>query len=79
MKLLMLSGALAGFLTGLGAGWIQHVPWPTLLWRATLAAYVACLLCGWWGRHWSRNLSLAHQDQPVPSKPGQPTPKSHRP
>jgi hypothetical protein len=64
MKLLMLTGALTGFIIALAAGWFQQVPWPTLLLRAILAAYVTSLLAGWWGRHWSRNLMLAHQNQP---------------
>jgi hypothetical protein len=78
MKLLMLTGALIGFLIALATGWVQQVPWPTLLWRASLVAYLACLLFGWWGRHWSHNLQLALQNQPAP--PVKPvTSSSHQP
>jgi hypothetical protein len=74
MKLLMLTGAFAGFATALTAGWFQHVPWPTLLWRAALAAYLTSLLAGWWGRHWSHNLLLAQKDQTA--VPAPPSPRS---
>jgi len=79
MKLLMSTGALAGFMTGLAVGWFQHVPWPTLLWRAALAAYITCILAGWWGRHWSRNLKLAQQAQPVATSTAHPTTLPRRP
>jgi hypothetical protein len=79
MKLLMLTGAITGFLTALAAGWYQQVPWPTLLWRAIFAAYVTCLLFGWWGRHWSRNLKLAHQARPDVAGQSLAKPESLRP
>jgi hypothetical protein len=79
MKPLMLAGALAGFLTALAAGYSQQVPWPALLWRASLAAYLTCLLFGWWGKHWSRNLQLAVETQPAPDPQNPVTPVSSRP
>ena len=48
----MVIGGLIGFLIGILFGYAQEVAWPTLFWRASVAALVAGLLLRWWGRIW---------------------------
>jgi hypothetical protein len=56
MKSLLLFGALLGFGIGLIFSWVQENSWPSCLWHACLAAYLASLLLRWWGRAWRSNL-----------------------
>jgi len=63
MKQMMLIGGLLGFLIGLSFGLAQSSEWPSVLWRASVAAYVAGLLLRWWGRIWIRSLQQAHQQR----------------
>lgn len=63
MKYLMILGGLLGFGIGLIFGWIQESSWPSILWRASVAAYVAGLLLRWWGRIWMQGLRQAHLEQ----------------
>jgi hypothetical protein len=60
MKKLMLLGAFLGFLIGLSFGVLQETPWPSVLWRASVAAAAAGLLLRWWGNQWVRGLREAH-------------------
>jgi hypothetical protein len=57
MKALLLIGALLGFGIGLIFSWVEESPWPSALWQACLAAYLAGLLLRWWGRAWRKNLA----------------------
>lgn len=56
MKMLMLLGAGLGLLIGGGFSLISDSPWPSVVWRAGIAAYVAGMLLKWWGRRWEENL-----------------------
>jgi hypothetical protein len=56
MKALLLIGGLLGFGIGLTFSWVQESAWPSCLWHACLAAYLAGLLLRWWGRAWRKNL-----------------------
>lgn len=59
MKILMIIGALAGFLIGLVVGLAGSNPWPTIFWHASVAALTLGLLMRWWGRVWQYNLRQA--------------------
>lgn len=59
MKVLMLTGALAGFAIGAGCGWAQDCPPSDILWRAAIGSYVGGLLLRWWGRLWLKSLREA--------------------
>ena len=65
MKALLLIGGLLGFGIGLIFSWIQESPWPSCLWHACLAAYLASLLLRWWGRAWRKNLEKAFAENPI--------------
>ena len=59
MKSLLLLGGLLGFLIGLAFSWAQQSPWPSSLWHACAAAYLASFVLRWWGRAWRRSLEEA--------------------
>ena len=56
MKLLMISGGLIGFLIGIFFGMAQGSEWPAILWRASVAAFLAGVVLRWWGRVWIKSL-----------------------
>ena len=62
MKLLLLIGGILGFGIGMAFSWAQASSWPSCLWHACLAAYLAGLMLRWWGRAWRRNLEIALSD-----------------
>lgn len=59
MKLMMITGGLVGFSLGLGLGWVRDAAWPSILWRASVAAYVGGLLLRWWGKLWIKEWEAA--------------------
>lgn len=59
MKMMMLTGAALGFGVGITFSLLRASPWPTVVWHASVAAYVAGMMFRWWGRHWTKNLRLA--------------------
>jgi hypothetical protein len=59
MKMMMLTGAALGFAVGVTFSLLRQSTWPTVVWHACIAAYVAGMMFRWWGRHWTRNLRLA--------------------
>jgi hypothetical protein len=63
MKLIMVLGGLIGFAIGFGFSWAQGSPWPSVLWRAAIAALLAGLLLRWWGRLWIRCLTQSHRER----------------
>jgi hypothetical protein len=65
MKLLMVIGGLIGFSISLGFSWAQESPWPSVLWRAALAALMAGILLRWWGRLWIQGLQQSHQERRI--------------
>jgi hypothetical protein len=56
MKKLMMLGGLLGFSTGLVFGLACGSSWPSVIWRASVAALGAGWLIRWWGRVWVRSL-----------------------
>ncbi len=68
MKKLMILGGLMGFLIGVGFGLAQASEWPSVIWRASIAAYVGGLLLRWWGRIWVQSFQEAcEQRENVPA------------
>jgi hypothetical protein len=53
---MMLIGGLLGFGTGLLAALARNCEWSSVLWRASIAAYMGGLLMKWWGRVWVDSL-----------------------
>jgi hypothetical protein len=66
MKPLMILGSLVGFLIGAGFSLAGNCPWPTVLWRAGVAALVAGMLARWWGRIWVEGLHSAIEQRRRP-------------
>lgn len=59
MKSLMILGGVVGFATGMLFSWAQKGAWPSTLWHACLAAYLAGMLMRWWGNAWRRSLAAS--------------------
>ena len=59
MKSFMILGSVIGFLIGAGFSLAAGCPWPTALWRASIAALMVALLARWWGRIWWSGLREA--------------------
>jgi membrane associated rhomboid family serine protease len=68
MKLIMVLGGFIGFAIGLGFSWAQGSPWPSVVWRAAIAALLAGVLMRWWGRLWIRCLQQSHRERQAASK-----------
>ena len=71
MKLLMILGGLIGLIIGIVFGIVQESRWPSILWRASIAAYIAGMLMRWWGRVWVKSLHESYRE-----RLGTPTTKS---
>ena len=52
--------ATVGFAIGITFGIAYESPWPSVIWRASIGAYIAGMLMRWWGRVWVRGLQEAH-------------------
>ena len=65
MKLIMVLGGLIGFSIGVGFSWAQGNSWPSVIWRAALAALLAGILFRWWGRLWIKCLRNAHLERQI--------------
>jgi hypothetical protein len=59
MRLLMILGGLIGFLIGLALGAAQGAALPQVIWRSSVAAFVAGVVLRWWGKVW---LSSLHKE-----------------
>lgn len=55
MKLLMILGAIIGFLTGTFFGLAARSDWPAVFWHASVAALISGMMMRWWGRVWLKN------------------------
>ena len=75
MKLIIVLGGLVGFVIGFGFSWAQGSPWPSVLWRAALAALLGGILLRWWGRLWVHCLQQAHRERQGAAKKRDPSPK----
>ena len=73
MKALIVFGAIVGFVTGAAFGLAGSSPWPTALWRASVAALGVGILTKWWSRIWLQNLrdslEQRHRSRYQPTKP----------
>ncbi|MBM3879959.1 MAG: hypothetical protein FJ387_09605 [Verrucomicrobia bacterium] len=78
MKLLMLVGGFVGFLIGLAFAWQTEGQWPAILWRASLAAYLAGWLMRWWGKTWVRCLEQVQAQRLAEAQP-ESAPAAHTP
>ena len=65
MKLIMVFGGFIGFAIGFGFSWAQGSPWPSVVWRAAVAALLAGVLLRWWGRLWVRSLQQSHRERAI--------------
>ena len=68
MKLIMVLGGLIGFAIGLGFSWAQGSPWPSVVWRAAIAALLSGVLMRWWGRLWIQCLQQSHRERQAAAK-----------
>jgi hypothetical protein len=63
MRLMMILGGLFGFIIGVAFSTLQECTWPSIIWRASLTAYLAGILMRWWGRLWIKCLKQAYQER----------------
>jgi hypothetical protein len=49
------------------SAWPGNCPWPTVLWRACVAALVAGMLARWWGRIWLTGLQTPSNNNAAPA------------
>lgn len=63
MRLWLLLGGLIGFVIGITFGLLQGCPWPSVIWRASVAMFLAGVLMRWWGGVWVRSLKEAQRDR----------------
>ena len=59
MKFLVLIGGIIGFGIGILFGWAFESPYPSILWKSCMAAYVSGWLMKWWGSLWAKSLKKA--------------------
>ena len=59
----MIIGGLFGFTMGVGIGIAKDSSWGSILWRASVAAYLSGLLFRWWGQIWVKGLKQAHSEK----------------
>ncbi|HVY68688.1 MAG TPA: hypothetical protein VHH73_02100 [Verrucomicrobiae bacterium] len=59
----MILGGLLGFLIGLAVGLAQQNGWPSILWHASVAAYVSGVMLRWWGGVWMRSLQQVQHER----------------
>ncbi|MDB6034829.1 MAG: hypothetical protein JWM16_5167 [Verrucomicrobiales bacterium] len=52
----MILGGLIGFLIGLALGAAQGAALPQVIWRSSVAAFVAGVVLRWWGKVWLSSL-----------------------
>ena len=61
MRLWMILGGLLGFVIGISFGIAQGSAWPSVIWRASVATFLAGVLLRWWGGIWIKGLRQAQQ------------------
>jgi L-asparagine transporter-like permease len=63
MKKLMTIGGLIGFGVGIVSGLAENCSWPAILFRSSVAAFLASILLRWWGKVWMVSLQQAYFEQ----------------
>ncbi len=63
MRFWMILGGLIGFMIGISFGVAQGSAWPAVIWRASIATFVAGFLLRWWGRLWIKSLQQSYRDR----------------
>ena len=63
MRLWMILGGLLGFVIGISFGIAQGSAWPAVIWRASVATFLAGVLLRWWGGVWIKGLRQAQRDR----------------
>ena len=63
MRIWMILGGLIGFIIGISFGLAQGSAWPSVIWRASIAMFLAGVVFRWWGRLWIRSLQQAHRER----------------
>jgi len=63
MRLWMILGGLIGFVIGISFGIAQGSAWPAVIWRASVATFLAGVLLRWWGGIWIKGLRQSQQDR----------------
>lgn len=67
----MILGGLIGFSIGISFGVAQGSAWPAVVWRASVAAFLAGVILRWWGQVWVKSLRQANQERlSAPPKSG---------
>ena len=72
----MILGGLIGFLIGISFGVAQGSAWPAVIWRASIATFLAGFLMRWWGGFWIKSLQQAQRErldaesEPAPATAG---------
>jgi hypothetical protein len=59
----MILGGLIGFSIGITLGTAQGSSWPGVLWRASVAAFLAGVVLRWWGGVWARSLQESQRER----------------
>ena len=65
MRLWMILGGLIGFVIGISFGIAQGSAWPAVIWRASIATFLAGVLLRWWGAVWVKGLRQAQRERLV--------------
>lgn len=63
MRMSMLLGAIAGFITSMVIGLQVQNSWPVVLWHASASALVLGVLARWWASIWQTTLRQAVSEQ----------------
>ena len=68
----MTLGGLLGFVIGISLGLAQDCAWPTVLWRASVAACLSGLVLRWFGGVWVKVFHQAQRERQAAVHPVQP-------
>ena len=64
----MIIGGLLGFLIGLAVGLARQNGWPSILWHASVAAYVSGLMLRWWGSVCLKSLQQVQHERLIAAR-----------
>ena len=75
----MILGGLIGFLIGIFLGAAQGASLPEILWRSSVAAFLAGVVLRWWGKVWVSSLKKELQERATAAKNPEPPAKGGNP